>query len=275
MSSMKLTGFMLLSGTVMSGMFGSAVMAADIETGCVPAVSGLTGKLEASGGYSDSDSASKEGRFLGVGTLSAPIGCLLGFQLDVGGGTFGEDEYGGIGGHLFIRDPSSYLLGVHAQYIDFDGNDVVRVDGEFEFYLDQFTLSGLIGYEDIQSFNTDNVIGGIEAAYYINDDFKVSGGFRHFFDTDVGAVGMEFQPAELPASFFVDAMFGSDDYVSVSGGLRFYLGGDHKSLKARHREDDPAHMLNWVNSLKKAASSTTASGTTGLGTTPPPSVTLG
>ena len=66
MSSMKLTGFVLMSGTMMSGMFGSAVVAADIDPGCVPAVSGLTGKLEASGGYSDSDNSSKEGRFLGV-----------------------------------------------------------------------------------------------------------------------------------------------------------------------------------------------------------------
>ena len=263
MSSMKITGFVLLSGTMLSGFFGSAVVAADIDSGCVPAVSGVTGKLEASGGYSDSDSTTKEGRFLGTGTLSMPIGCLLGLQLDVGGGTFGKADYGGIGGHLFIRDPSSYLLGVHAQYIDFDGNDVARIDGEFELYADQFTLSGVLGYEHIENFNTDNLLGVVEASYYINDDFKVSGGFRHFFDTDVGALGMEFQPSELPASVFVDTMFGSDDYVSVVGGLRFYLGGEHKSLKARHREDDPGHMLNLVNELRSAPAPT------GTGTPPP------
>ena len=46
MSSMKITGFVLLSGTMLSGFFGSAVVAADIDSGCVPAVSGVTGKLE-------------------------------------------------------------------------------------------------------------------------------------------------------------------------------------------------------------------------------------
>jgi hypothetical protein len=43
---------------------------------------------------------------------------------------------------------------------------------------------------------------------------------------------------------FVDAMVGSDDYVSVMGGLRFYFGAEDKSLKARHREDDPGSFFN-------------------------------
>jgi len=43
---------------------------------------------------------------------------------------------------------------------------------------------------------------------------------------------------------FVDAMVGSDDYVSVMGGLRFYFGAEDKNLKARHREDDPGSFFN-------------------------------
>jgi hypothetical protein len=39
-------------------------------------------------------------------------------------------------------------------------------------------------------------------------------------------------------------MAGSDDYVSVMGGLRFYFGAEDKSLKARHREDDPGTFFN-------------------------------
>ena len=57
-------------------------------------------------------------------------------------------------------------------------------------------------------------------------------------------MGFEFQPEALPGSVFVDAMVGSDDYVSVMGGLRFYFGAEDKSLKARHREDDPGHFFN-------------------------------
>ena len=59
-----------------------------------------------------------------------------------------------------------------------------------------------------------------------------------------GAIGFEFQPESLPGSVYVDAMAGSDDYVSVMGGLRFYFGAEDKSLKARHREDDPGTFFN-------------------------------
>lgn len=261
MKSIKLTGAILFSGAMMTGLFGSVVQAADVDTGCVPAVSGVNGKLEGSGGYFDNDDVSSDGRFLGVGTLSLPLGCMFGLQIDAAGGTLEDNGYGGVGGHLFMRDPSSYLLGVHAQYMDFDGDDVFRIDAEAELYLDQLTLSGIIGYEDIEGSSTDNIIGGVEAAYYLTDDFKLSAGLRHFFDVSVGAVGLEYQPEAMPGSVFVDAMFGEDDYVSVTGGLRFYFGGEQKSLKARHREDDPAHYFNWVNTLEQPAPVTTVTST--------------
>jgi hypothetical protein len=102
----------------------------------------------------------------------------------------------------------------------------------------------MVGFEDVEDFNTDDVVAQVEAAYYINDNLKLYGGYRNFLSIDAGAIGFEFQPESLPGSVFVDAMVGSDDYVSVMGGLRFYFGADDKSLKARHREDDPGHFFN-------------------------------
>ena len=71
MKSRLKSATILVSGTLGFGlMFGSA-MAADIAQECMPAVSGLNGKLEGAGGYieeRDDDGL----RFQGVGTLDLP-----------------------------------------------------------------------------------------------------------------------------------------------------------------------------------------------------------
>ena len=39
----------VITGTMAAGLLGSTALAADLEPGCVPAVSGLNGKLEGGG----------------------------------------------------------------------------------------------------------------------------------------------------------------------------------------------------------------------------------
>lgn len=236
-------GSAVATGTFGFGMMLTGALAADVDPGCVPAVSAINGKIEGAGGFYE-DEVGDGARFQGVASLSLPLGCLFGAQVDVGAGDLDGDGFFGVGGHLFMRDPSSYLLGIHGQYIDLSGEDIFRLGPEAELYLDNVTLSAMAGLEDVENFDTDDVVAQIEAAYYISDNFKLYAGYRHFLPIDAGAIGFEFQPESLPGSVFVDAMVGSDDYVSVMGGLRFYFGADDKSLKARHREDDPGHFFN-------------------------------
>jgi hypothetical protein len=238
----------VITGTFALGLMGTTALSADIDQGCTPAVSGLNGKLEGAAGYIE-DEDSDGARFHGVATLSLPLGCLIGAQIDLSGGDIDGDGYFGAGGHLFVRDPESYLIGIHGQYLDLDGDDVFRIGPEFELYLNQVTVSGILGFETIDDFDTDDVVAGFEAAYYVTDNFKVGAGYRHFLDVDVGALTMEFQPETLPASVFADVMAGSDDYFSVTGGFRFYFGGEDKSLIRRHREDDPSHIFNWLRKV--------------------------
>jgi hypothetical protein len=238
---------LVIGGTMAAGLLSSTALAADIEPGCVPAVSGLNGKLEGAGGYiEDLDDGA---RFHGVGTLSLPLGCMFGAQLDVGVGDLDGTDFWGVGGHFFTRDPESYLLGIHAQYIDLDGFDIFRIGPEVEFYLGNITLSAFAGLEDAEGLS-DDIIVNAEAAYYFTEDFKISGGYRRFLDIDAGAIGFEFQPGlGFPVSLFADAMLGSDDYTSIMGGIRIYFGGEDKSLMSRHREDDPAHLFNLLRQV--------------------------
>src|SRR5215217_7065700 len=74
------------------------------------AVSGVNGKIHGQGGLYDSDD-SDGSQFQGVGSLSLPLGCMFGAQIDAGAGKFGDFDAIGVGGHVFMRDPSSYLIG--------------------------------------------------------------------------------------------------------------------------------------------------------------------
>jgi hypothetical protein len=233
----------LATGTFGFGLLVTGAQAADIDAGCIPAVSTTNAKLEGAGGYYK-DQKSSGGRFQGIASVSLPIGCLVGAQIDLGGGDLDGTGFFGVGGHLFTRDPSSYLFGLQAQYVELGHRSIFRIGPEAEFYLGDVTLSAMAGFEDARRLRSDDIVAQVEAAYYIDDNFKIYGGFRHFLPIDAGAIGFEFKPESLPASFFVDAMAGSQHYVSVMGGLRFEIGATDKTLKARQREDDPGHYFN-------------------------------
>ncbi len=246
----------VITGTFAFGlMFSTSLsLAADVGVpGCVQAVSGFNGKLDASAGYLEDDD--EDGwRFQGVASFSMPVGCLLGIQLDVGAGDLDGDEYYGVQGHVFFRDPESYLLGATAQYVDLDGDDIFRVGPEAELYLDSFTLSGVATFEMTDGdLDDDDFVGGLQASFYATEDFALTAGYRHFLDTDAAAIGFEYQPSSWPGSIYADAMIGTDDYLSIVGGVRFYFGGEEKSLIRRHREDDPSTLFLWLRTAEEAA----------------------
>jgi hypothetical protein len=265
---MEFTGVLMLrfhtaAGGVITGTFAFGLMfstslsfAADIDPGCVRAVSEVNGKLDAAAGYLE-DNEEEGARFHGIASLSMPIGCLLGAQIDVGGGDLDGDGFFGAQGHLFIRDPSSYLLGVTGQYVDLDGDDIFRVGPEFELYLDNVTFSGVAAFEATDGdLDDDDFVAGLHASFYATENFALTAGYRHFLDTDVGAIGFEFQPEWLPVSFYADGMLGTDDYLSIIGGVRFYFGGEEKSLIRRHREDDPTDKLPWLRGAEEERAAT-------------------
>lgn len=216
------------------------------STAC--AVSGLNGKFEGAGGYFEDQGSNPDGRGHGAISLTMPLGCELGFQLDGAFGTLGGQEAGGVGVHLFTRDPARFLFGGFASYSAIDNftltNDIFRVGGEGEFYLEQFSFEGVVGYENAD-IASDDWFGQFTAAFYATDNFRIAAGYRHFLSTDAGIASMEWQPEGLgvPVSLFVEGQVGSNDYASVFGGFRLHFGAGDKSLKRRHREDDPGNLL--------------------------------
>ncbi|MGI9464674.1 MAG: hypothetical protein ACR2OM_12075 [Aestuariivirgaceae bacterium] len=210
-------------------------------------MSTFNGKVEGAGGYYEDDTTNSDGRGHVAASLSLPLGCMWGLQIDGGYGAIGDAEGGGVGAHLFTRDPESYLLGVYGSYSNVDdiiNNDIFRIGGEAEFYLGQLSFEALVGYEDAD-VNGDNWFAAGTAAFYATDDVRIYAGYRHFLSVDTGVVGLEWQPhfSGLPLTVFTEGQIGSDDFASVLGGVRFYFGSGDTSLKRRHREDDPANLM--------------------------------
>jgi hypothetical protein len=173
-----------------------------------------------------------------------PLGCMFGLQLDAGAfDKLDETHYGGIA-HLFIRDPESYLLGVTGGVIDSDDVTLYPVGPEVELYLGNFSLEAWGGYVNIDG--DDNEDSGFiiaDAAFYLTDDFRVSVGGKIIDDFEALRAGFEYQFGEMPFSLYGKAEYGDDEYFTVLGGLKFYFGGEDKSLIRRHREDDPSNKV--------------------------------
>lgn len=180
------------------------------------------------------------------GAFTAPIGERFGVAIDGGYAEEDGDSLWGAGGHLFTRDPESYLLGLFAAYVE--GNqfdiDVTRVGGEFELYFDNVTLGGHAGYQ-FSSALGDKAIGGIDFKWYATENFAFTAGAFGDEDNAYGRGRLEWQPgfAALPGlAFNVEGVIGDEDYHSVMGGLTYYFGTP-VSLKDRHRRQDPDSAL--------------------------------
>lgn len=233
-----------LTGTLAVTAFGATAFAADVVEEAPPncAVSGFNGKAEGAAGYADKND--EKGDFAGEvgGSLSFPLGCMIGLQLDAAySNKLSEDFYGGIA-HLFTRDPESYLLGVTGGVIEGDDVTLFPVGPEVELYFGNFSFEAWGGYLYIDPNDDESKDSGFiiaDAAFYLTDDFRVSVGGKIVDDYEGLRAGFEYQFDESPIALQAKAEYGDDEYLTVLGGLKIYFGGEQKSLIRRHREDDP------------------------------------
>ena len=109
-----------------------------------PAVSETNLKITGAGGSVDS-----EGAWLGVAGLTVPLGPLWGAQGEAGVMDIDGDTTYGLAGHVFKRDPDSYLAGVFLAYASEDEFDLeaTRIGTEAELYLGQLTVLLKAGYQ--------------------------------------------------------------------------------------------------------------------------------
>ena len=276
---------------------GGAAAAQDL-----PAVSGVNGSLAIAGGvahhggytlpsylggyvvsdgdflYSISEDNHYRDDFLDVGTetlglvlgsLAVPLGDDFGAQFDGAAGVQGGDFVGGVGAHLFWRDPDRGLLGVtsaaarnsshfegmivddipivETSYpvgyaeVDLERQSIYRTGAEAELYLDRFTLHGAAGYQWGEAVDSGFFVEG-GADYFATDDFLL--GLGGGASDEIGAFAtatLEFRPREQ-ITLFADFRTEFEDYFHAVAGIRIGLGSNGTLIEA-HRQDYVANNL--------------------------------
>lgn len=209
-----------------------------------PAVSGINGKIAVVGG-----AMNDHGTGFAAASVTAPVPGFdaAGVQLDAIGGAVGDNAVWGVGGHLFLRDPTIGLVGATTRYTERGGFGVGHAGAEIESYIGQITLLAETGYRygDIRE---EGIYGSIEGRFYVTDDWYLGAGGEFGENQEMARFQTEFQPdlsrfAAAPTrlnglSVFIDGAVGKNDTYSVLSGLRFHIG-ENKTLIRRHREDDP------------------------------------
>ena len=214
------------------------------------AVSGPNGKAGVSIGEMDGESGN---RF--EGSFSIPMGSGFGAQVDALYTDVYDLNFYGMGAHLFWRDSEKGLLGVTAGAIHEDDILDSWAGGvEGEYYLGSFTLGAQGGFANIdyqigslsfiETDETGTYASG-QAGYYLLDDLLLSLSYTHALDNGLVQCQIEYQTPLNGMSLFADVAQGNDDYDHALLGIRYYFG-KQKSLKLRHRQDDPPNVLHSI-----------------------------
>ena len=202
------------------------------------AVSALNGKVDMRGGIS-----SGTGAAFTSGSISIPL-AGLGLQLD---GAFGKREprtIAGGGVHLFWRDPEQGLAGILAERASIGSHFINRVGFESEYYKRGWTLSAGAGFQN--GFVPNSAYSKLDLSLYLTDNFMIRPGIRTSAGRQFATAGVEWQPTFVAAvpglALFAEGAVGTHDANFALAGVRVYFGAD-KSLKRRHREDDPVNSV--------------------------------
>lgn len=209
------------------------------------AVSELNGKIDASYGSFDSF----EGKTV-EGSFSVPVAEIFGFQFDGLYGDVEDVEFKGVGAHFFWRDFETGLIGLSAGGISGDVVDSFELGVEAEYYIDWLTLGAKGGYSSIEYdqpvpfIETDEsgAFGLVYATMYPLEDLSLTFGVEQRFDNTSVRCDVEYELPVDGLSILARTMIAEHDYEHVLFGLRYYFGGE-KTLKQRHRHDDPRSVI--------------------------------
>lgn len=242
LAALAVTSFTHLS----AGQATPGISAAASESAIAPAVSSINGKLE--GIYGAIMRNSTRGV---AGAISAPLGQRFGVQLDgLYQHGFSTNIYG-VGSHFFARDPGKGLIGLAFSGMTSQKFTDVIVGVEGEYYFKHLTLGLVAGYDNYDAHvptsfpglatHRDFVATRIYAAVYPMDDLMVRLEHQSRFNHHFYIAHVEWQTPMKGVALFADAGVGDANYAHVLGGIRIYFGGS-KSLKERHRNDDPDNI---------------------------------
>jgi hypothetical protein len=209
------------------------------------AVSSLNGKL----GFNYGDYDSDDGRTLN-GSIALPVAKNYGVQVDGLYTHVAETDLYGAGGHFFWRDSDRALIGLGVAGVYSPDVYTYEAGLEAEYYYKWLTPGFYAGYSGIKYRNssafidTDRIepFGTLYLGIYPLPDLLIRPSFTRKLGNNLYGVEAEYEMPRLNVTFTAEVIRGEHDFQQTQFGLRYYFGGK-KSLKRRHREDDPVNLV--------------------------------
>lgn len=232
----------------------------------LPAVSGFNGKVDYSGGWMDSLE-----EYNLSGSITLPLTKHFGLQADglfshlpaeiSDGGTSyrpKQDFFGGAG-HFFWRNPEIGLVGLVGGGLknehEFTSYQTLL---EAEYYFPRVTVGAMAGVGHISYGFSSTInsilknyfgidpeptlfVGTLSLNWYALDNLRVGASYSYLLENHLGKLEAEYQTSWKGLCLTAEYAQGENRYDEAFFGIRFYFGKD-KSLKARHREDDPPSL---------------------------------
>lgn len=220
------------------GLFATSLHAGD-------AVSSLNGKL----GFNYGDYDSDEGRSVN-GSIALPVTTHFGAQIDGLYTHVAEQDFYGTGGHFFWRDSDQAMIGLGAASVYSKNVYTYEAGLEAEYYFPWLTPGFYAGYSGIKYRNssafidTDRIepFGTVYLGIYPLPDLVIRPSFTRKLGNNLVGVEAEYEMPRINLSVTAESTWGEHDFRQTQFGLRYYFGGK-KSLKRRHREDDPVNLV--------------------------------
>jgi len=225
--------------------FSLLLLGSMIQAHAGEAVSDLNGKLGFTYGDFDSDDG---GTF--SGSFALPLTSHFGAQFDGLYAHIAGNDFYGAGGHLFWRDWDRGLIGLAFGGVDADDVRSGEIGIEAEYYFRAVTLGVYTGvatikYGDPVPFiDTDETtpFGSVYLGIYPIPNLLLRPSYTRKFNNNQYALDMEYALPVRNLTLTAEGMLADHDFHQVQVGLRYYFGGD-KSLKDRHRRDDPVDVV--------------------------------
>ncbi|MCM8781760.1 MAG: hypothetical protein NC828_01735 [Candidatus Omnitrophica bacterium] len=203
-----------------------------------PAVSGINAKV--SGGYADIDADSVK---FGSATVTLPLTHSFGLAIDGLGGDYSASSLWGAGGNLFWRNPDKGLIGIIGSNVMVGANNASLGGVNGELYLGQFSILADAGYQTGDTIK-HGAFSDLILRYYPMDNLALNAGCAYSGGNTAGVIGIEYMPRLKIFSgltLFARGSWGENNFHSVTAGVKYYFGKG-KTLKQKHREDDPENI---------------------------------
>lgn len=181
------------------------------------------------------------------GAYAIMLGGGFGFQVDGMQSSIGTTEFAGGGLQAFWQNDSPWLASLGLASVHGELVESQELSSGIQFQQSWYSIGAKVGYAQVAYDGTvpfiddkdNSLLMEIHADFYASDTLRASLGVEHRFDLVFAKAELEWLTPVDGLSLYANCMVGENHYDHALVGLRYYFGGDNRSLKGRRETPRP------------------------------------